>query len=152
ERMQTVAARPETEVPTSDLFRVMREAFNLYRRNFLLFLSILAVVQIPIALSSGAVFMASKQSSMFPALMLIVGFLSFILTPVTTGALLKAILDRYRGESASLGESYAFILDRGFRYILTSIFGGICQVIGAIFCGVGMLFTYPRAAFVSEVA
>src|SRR5262249_36585409 len=50
ERMQTAAPKADEKIPTSDLFRVAREAFRLYSRNFSLFIGILAIVQVPMGL------------------------------------------------------------------------------------------------------
>src|SRR5262249_54440088 len=94
-----------------------------------------------------------KPSSVIDTIPFLTLTLSSIVLPyISSGALMKAILDRYRGEKATVADAYRFIINKGWRFLLTSIIGGIYQFIGYIACFIGLLYTFPRGAFVSEVA
>ena len=156
-------ARPrDTKVPVSDLFRIMPEAFKLYSRNFSLFLKVCLLGQLLlIVLSLSPAFIlgfGGGQISPLNAALAILATLLLVLTttfvvwPIMSGALTKAILDRYRGENASVLESYKFIFGRGWKYISTAIMGSLYQSVGFFLCLVGAVYTFPRGMFVPEVA
>ncbi len=113
------------------LGELLDQAIRLYRRNFLKFIGIIAVVQIPLALlqmlASLLIFSGFvTQPQNFPAapaddpfeilgpgyfagigLSLVLGLLSFILIQgVASAATARAVADSYLGESGSLLEAY----------------------------------------------
>lgn len=156
-------ARPfDKNVPVSDLFRIIPEAFKLYSRNFWLFLKVCLFGQIPITILSllpafllvFTAFLISPANLALVTMITLFGILgtSMILWPIVSGALTKVILDRYRGEEASFSNSYKYIFGRGLKYIFTSIQGQFYQGIGFFLCLVGALYTFPRGLFVPEVA
>lgn len=162
QQFQQVARPRDTNVPTSDLFRIMPEAFKLYSRNFGLFLKVCLAGQgliillslvptILLFLGAGMVSPGNIALVGLAMLFLILGA-SLVLWPIMSGALTKAILDRYRGENASVVDSYKFIFQRGWKYISTAIMGHLYQSVGFLLCFVGGIYTFPRGLFVPEVA
>lgn len=156
-------ARPfDKSVPVSDLFRILPEAFNLYSRNFWLFLKVCLLGQVPITVVSilpsfllafaSSVFSPLAFSSLIIALSFVSLGFTFLLWPIMSGALTKAILDRYRGEEASLSKSYGFIFEKGWKYLVTSVLGELFQSVGFFLCLIGGVFTFPRGMFVQEVS
>ncbi|MBI4854986.1 MAG: hypothetical protein HY819_24565 [Acidobacteria bacterium] len=156
-------ARPfDKNVPVSDLFRILPEAITLYSRNFGLFLKVCLLGQTPIMLISilpslALVFAATLFSPITIAIFTLISVFatliaSIVLWPIMSGAITKSILDRYRGENASIFSSYKFIFERGWKYALTSIMGQLYQSLGFFLCLVGGIYTFPRGLFVPEVA
>jgi hypothetical protein len=146
----------DTSVPVSDLFRVIPEAFKLYRRNLWLFYLIIVAVSLPATLIGLVPVVLPEMIKDNPLLIIVVSLFSIlfslILYPIGMGALTKAILDRYRGEPASFVNSYSFIFERGWRYAATTVLGNLYMTLGFMFCLVGGVYTFPRSVFIPEVS
>jgi hypothetical protein len=91
---------------------LFNEAFDLYKRNFLLFIGIGAVVYVPYSLV--AVFL---QRYPLVSVLLLLGLL--IPMSAAGGATIKALADRYLGGEATIGASWSYVLRRLGRYLLT---------------------------------
>jgi hypothetical protein len=159
QRQQSANQQPhppqEVKVPTNELFRVVDESAKLCWRNFSLLLKIFAIIQLPIIVI-GILNVIYPLGGKVPAISMIVslliGVISAIASSIGAGAMTKAVMDRYRGETTSVTQAYQFILQKGWRFVATSMLGVIYQSIGVLFCLVGGLYTYPSGAFVTEVA
>lgn len=134
--MQAVVLQPQT------VTRILDSAFRLYRANFLLFLGIVSILYVPYVLVSSAL---SRATAIDPQLleqmqaeeidpqtleqfggipigpMLAVGVLTLIqlalLQPLATGAVSRAISERYLDRPATIGSAYGFILSHFWRYL-----------------------------------
>lgn len=171
------AAGPQRRVrmPIGELSGLVKEALQLYRGNILLMTAIYAIAELPILI--GFFIVENHEGEFSPAAVkfwyLFFLFAPILFTTVSTGALVKAVLNRYNDRPASLRQCYAFVLfDLKLPYILTTIIGSAYQWLGLIlfslffpaietnenrliavvvFLAIG-LYTYPRAALVAEVA
>jgi hypothetical protein len=146
----------DTSVQISDLFRVIPEAFKLYKRNLSLFYCIILAVSLPATLIGLVPILLPSMTRMNPGFLMVFFLasllISLILYPIGMGALTKSILDRYRGEPASFVDSFAFILERGWRYMATTILGNLYMSVGFMFCLVGGVYTFPRSLFIPDVS
>lgn len=136
---------------------ILDQAFELYRQNFVLFAGIAGVVFVPLALAQALFFSQIAPSplgepspeavisSLIPVLAL--AFFSMF----TTGAMTKAVSERYLGRPASIGESYGYVLRRGFAFVGTLLLGGLLVCAGALLCGVGAIIFSFWVAFLSQV-
>lgn len=129
----------DTTVRASDIFRIIPEAFKLYRKNWPLFWAIMLIVtfvselpRILFVLNDGS--LGIETSIIFSIISLLT---LLILNPLGMGALTKSILDTYRSEPTSLIDSYAFILKRGWRYLTTTALAGLYLVI-SLLPGIGI--------------
>lgn len=145
-------AANNASLSSNELFRVIGEAAAIYLRNFLAFVGIIAIIQIPAKLLP--LFISYQGWARTNTLLgfAISTIVPLILASLATGALNRAILQSYQREKVSILAAYRFILQRGPKYIVTSLLGSLFQVIGFFACYIGGLYTYPRGAFISEVA
>jgi hypothetical protein len=138
------------------LAELIDSAFTLYRRNFLLFMSIAAVLLVPYGLLQvglGSSSLAPNTSNTFGVApqptdynqtvhqlgtsvvyLLIIGFLSVIFNALSQGALTTAVSQRYLDRPASLGGSLQAAMSRvwalmGFVGLLFGSFIGVFAVL-----------------------
>jgi hypothetical protein len=160
------------------LTELLDQAIRLYRKNFLQFVGIIAIVQIPLTLLSLIASLVTMggtvsrlESGYVPsedpfetfgagywiglAGTLVVGILSYVLLQgIATGALTRAVADRYLGQSTDFIEAYVKIGSLWLRIIgalLLIILVGIGLVIWWIvpcvgwLTGIGILFFWTAA-------
>lgn len=153
---------------------ILDRGFQLYRENFLLFLSVLAVVQVPAALlqlvvtgtlseemfnaaqamrAGGATDPALNQKLI--AVGLINGFVSLLITgialPLETGALTRAVSKRYLNEPTSVRDCYSVVFGIFFRILGTIMLSGLVIVLGAFMCLIPMFLFMCWFQFSSSV-
>ncbi len=133
--------------------------FRLYRRNFLTFVGIMAVVQIPIALLNVTAFpgvsanftaSAMEGPTANPAAVIYSGLLvvaaamimGSILGPLGTGALTHAVGARFLRRPASIAGSYGAIMPKIFFILVAAFLTTVICAVGYIFCVVpGVILT-----------
>ena len=117
------------------MMEIIDRIFRLYRANFWLFCGIAAVVEIPFFIlynSSIPRLITHVMMTRFPELpthggaappnlgaLLALGFFMLIAMPISGGALIVAISQRYHGRPARIGDSYGQILRRLPSFLLT---------------------------------
>jgi hypothetical protein len=93
------------------LLEIVDQTFRLYRANFLLLFSIVAVACLPIMVLFAV-----------PGLSLVAIILIVPVILVVYGALTKAISELYLGKSIRLADSYGFAARRLFPFLFTALF------------------------------
>jgi len=114
--------------------QILDRAFRLYRRNFIRFIAIVAVIQVPMFLLSlvvGRMGLTQAQematTSEGPAtgvsLMLVLAgsLLTMFSTSLCNGALLKSISGTYLGQDVTVGGAYRFVLPKLLALVGASI-------------------------------
>jgi hypothetical protein len=112
---------------------IFNEAFDLYKRNFLTFVGIGAVVYLPYTVASTLVLESQVRQwlvTMGFAIPLIAAY----------AALVKAVSDCYLGEPVSIAGSWRYVMRRLLPLMLTWLLVGL--LIGLVVLGFTLLFTY----------
>ncbi len=144
------------------VLEILDAAFRLYRQNFGTFLGIMAVAYVPffvvimatssIVVGGGQELITVREPGAPPEInpaalgalvVLALGglLLAFIALPVATGALTRAVGDRYLDQPTSIGRSYGRIMGIIFGYLGAIILSSLVQVLGIMCCIVpGMFF------------
>jgi hypothetical protein len=161
-------------VSLRDFLGLMREALKLYHRNWLLLTAIYGLLEIPLIIGFSLVELHQGPFSNWQ-LRFWYGYfilLPILLTSISIGALIHAIVNRYHDKPTSLLSAYRYIWQLGPNYLFTSILGSIFQWSGLLLFSFYFssivtdlnkaiafiallllgLYAYPRFAFVSEVA
>jgi len=128
------------------LLEIVDQTFRLYRANFWLFLGIAAVVHVPLYLLSPAVSLWDRVSG-FPS----TTWWTLILSFVVAAALTKAVSDRYMGDRATIGTSYAYIGRRLAPLIGTILVMFLFVASGIVLLLVGLIVFAFWVSFVTEV-
>jgi hypothetical protein len=167
-----VADAPRLEKLT--VIEILDRSFQLYRENFVLFLSVLAVVQVPAALlqlaltgvMSDEMFTLAQQAQAGgvkdPALqwkLIAAGGMNGILNlliagitvPLETGALTRAVSSRYLNEPTSVGSCYSAVIKMFWRILGTIMLSGLITMLGAFLCVVPMFIFMVWFVFSSSV-
>lgn len=118
------------------LLEIIDQTFRLYRSNFWLFFGISAVVYLPFGLIN---LLPGAALLLMPALLLVVG------------ALTKAVSDRYLGQAASVGVSYAYVARRLLPFVGTMIVSYVFVMLGVLLLFVGAIVFGFWIAFITEV-
>ena len=139
-----------TQLTPMGIGEILDATFRLYRKHFLRFVTIVAVMIIPLGLLqllvSGAI-IAETRGGEGPGPTFFVGILVILLFAVlantlSQGALFKSVSEAYLGKETSVGEAYGFVIPRAFRLIWGSILVGLVVVIGFILLIVpGIIFS-----------
>lgn len=122
---------------------IFDELFDLYKKNFLVFAGISAVVYLPIYVLSYA--LAGKSAD------IIAGLLVLPAQYVAMAATTWAVSQTYLGGSVTIGEAYKAVWRRSFALFATLLVAGVWVELGFMACvvpGVILLFRY---AFISQV-
>lgn len=142
------------------VMEIVDASFRLYRRNFGLFLGILAAILAPFAILFMlfyGYFMSLMTHAMlkgpdgeFPFVEFFtvmgvgfVGFLiqQFIAKPLAMGALTRAVGDVYLNQPASIGRAYRAVLNNFWPYLGAILLSGLVTTLGLFCCLVpGILF------------
>lgn len=104
---------------------MFNEAFDLYKRNFLLFVGIGAIVFIPFAFLTAL----TRESALWNGL---TGLLVLVPSLAATGAVAKAIADRYLGKDVTIGSAWSFMRGRLLVFLLTSLVAGLILMGGLL--------------------
>jgi hypothetical protein len=108
-----------------DYGEICNEAFDLYKRNFVLFAGIGAVVYIPYFL----ILELAPYSPIVAVLAIVCLYLPMV---VAYGAIVKALADRYIGKEATIAGSWRYVLRRLWPFLLTSLLAWLAIVVGFI--------------------
>lgn len=123
------------------ILEIVDQTFRLYRANFWLFFGIAAIVYVPLGL---------LQTSS-PTLVITAGILSLPAGLIATGALTKAVSDRYMGDTATVGSSYGYVARRFVPFVLTIVVAYIFVASGILLLVVGMIVFAFWVTFVTEI-
>lgn len=118
---------------------LLRGALRLYRRNAPTFLGVVAVA---FALT-GLIQAASTLGSLTETSRLFLSVVALLVAGTGSLALARAVLRRLRGQPASMGDAYGFILERLGSYL------GLLLVLAAIALGVGIVGIVAGGIFLS---
>jgi hypothetical protein len=138
---------------------VLDQAFRLYRENFVRFLAIVAIIQVPlylllmvwaVAMQAGMVRVqeegTAEEAQAIVLGISMIGLLLYVpLTVVgqqlTTAALVKSISESYLGREASVGQSYRFVLPKALSLIGAALLVALIAGVGYLLCVVpGVIF------------
>jgi len=122
------------------LLEIVDQTFRLYRRNFLVFFGIAAVIYIPTSLLETV-----------PVLAMLAGVIFMPLYLIASGALTKAVSDRYLGEEASVGEAYRYVAKRFWPFIITMLAAYLLVLAGIALLIVGAIVFAFWVMFVPQV-
>jgi len=122
------------------LLEIIDQAFRLYRRNFWLFFGVAAFVYVPLGLLQAV-----------PALGILSAVLGIPAYFAASGALTKAVSDRYLGHGATVGSAYQYVLKRFGPFALTLLATSLFVLSGLVLLLVGAIVFGFWAAFVMEV-
>jgi hypothetical protein len=123
---------------------IFNEAFDLYKRNFVLFAGIGAVVYLPYAL-------LSALAANAPLLKGLLALGLYLPSMAVNGAIVKALADRYLGRDATIGGSWRYLLRRLMPYLATSIRVGLMVGLGLLFFVIPGIFVAFNVFFVPAV-
>ncbi len=161
----------ETQTPPTlhplHLGELLDQAIRLYRRNFITFIGIIAVVYVPLMilqtasatlLSSSLGDIASSPENIFSNYAywggmlsaVVIGFLQFIFVQgIATGALTRAVADNYLGKTTSIMDAYRGIGKAWLPLVGALLFVGLVAIVLMLwwiivpcvgwFTGLGML-------------
>ena len=142
----------EPELRPRSVTEIVDETFRLYRSNFLHFVAVSAVIQVPLGIL-WSVYTGLMQhgtltgSPGFTPVGIGVGFFvlwlfSVIGYQLCTGALLKSVSESYLGGEISVGTAYDFVLPRLFRLVVNALLVLLIVVAGFLLLIVpGIIFT-----------
>jgi hypothetical protein len=115
---------------------LFNEAFDLYKRNFLLLAGIGALVYVPYYLA--AAFLAA-----YPLVLGIIVLVLIMPFFAASGAVVKALADRYLGREATIAGSWRYILRRMVPYSLTGMLATLLITGGLVlFCVPGIIVAF----------
>ncbi len=136
---------------------ILDEAFQLYKTNIGLMAGICATVYVPLGIIQlivlmGTAGMRSEAGATAAAgAMGLVALLAIPFSILMTGALTKAVADRYLQRSSSIGEAWQYVLQQAGPYIGTSLLAGALVILGLIFCVIPGIYVAFLVAFITEV-
>jgi hypothetical protein len=122
------------------LLEIIDQTFRLYRRDFLLFFGIAVVVYLPVAVLQSV-----------PVLNVIGMVLGPFVTLLASGALAKAVSDRYLGTDTTVSSCYRYIALRFGAFLLTVIVTYFFILTGLVLLLVGAIVFAFWCAFVTQV-
>lgn len=122
------------------LLEIVDQTFRLYRRSFLVFFGIAAVIYVPAGILSAVPEVGMFVSVIFMPLYLVAG-----------GALTKAVSDRYLGESVSVGQSYRYVAQRFWPFAVTMLAAYVLVLAGIPLLIVGAIVFAFWIMFVPQV-
>ena len=122
---------------------IIDRTVELYRKNFVLFVSVVAVVYVPLAVLQLTLQSAPLRGNAgaMAGLGTLVGLLSVIAGLCAQGALTVAVSRRYLGMTATVGECFQTLNTRMGALILTSV---LCAFLVGLGC---LLFLIPGIVF-----
>ena len=132
--------------------QILDRAFRLYRANFVRFIAITAVVQVPLTLLLiviQQIFLVSAKTEADERMIgvviggsLITVFLTILAKTLANAALVKNISEAYLGNDVSVGEAYRFVLPRLGTLVWASIVVGAVVALGFVLLIVpGIIFS-----------
>jgi len=138
--------------------QILDRSFRLYRTNFVRYVSIVAVMQVPVFLVSVVLTIllvgtllagghgggrSTAGAAIVPGMVvgLVMVVLAVIAHALCQGALFKSVSESYLGKDVTLGEAYGFVLGKLGRIVWASILVGVVVMLGLALCIVpGVIF------------
>jgi hypothetical protein len=115
---------------------LFNEAFDLFKRNFLLLAGIGAVVYVPYSVAAAFL----TRYPLAGVVLLLVLMLPLV---AASGAIVKALADRYLGKEATIAASWGYVLRRLAPYTITSTLGFLLVMGGTLlFCVPGIIVAF----------
>lgn len=128
---------------STDTMGIIDETFDIYKRDFLLFVGMAAVVHIPIGILTGLM-REDRRPILTMLLMMPLGY-------IVQAAATHAVSGRYLGQNPTIPASYTAILRRAFPFAGTILLASISIGVGAfLFVIPGLILSF-RYAFISQV-
>ncbi len=129
--------------------QIIDRAFRLYRGNFVRFITVIAIVEVPLMLL-GVFLQRIIQSHAGVGSTLLAGIavlvVSVIANALGQGALVKTISESYLGNSVSVEETYRFVLPKMVTLIGASFLVGLVVLVGFVLLIVpGVIFSLQLA-------
>lgn len=140
----------ETSFEPMSIGRILDQAFRIYKNNFIRFITIVAVIQIPIsllAILTQTLFVEQEFADATATMMLGVGgvvvlFLMMLGHTLCSGALTRSVAESYLGNDMSVGQAYRHVLPKFMTLILASILVSLCVGLGFVMLVVpGVIFS-----------
>jgi hypothetical protein len=139
--------------PTRELVGVIRQAFTVYLQRFFFLFLFASLVLIPLSFFTEEILQYQLGVSDGFYQILITYGLPLLLTPISIGAIGLTVFDHQRNQQTSFLSVFKRLFNtNGINFVLTSFVGQLYQLIGFLFCWLGVLYTYPSGAFISETA
>lgn len=149
--------RPEQFEPMS-VGGILDRAFTLYRRRFLHFLAIVAIVQVPLGLGVSCLLTFTMfvsqtyqqdTSEEAPVFILITSLATVLLVLISvvgqqlsSAALFKSVSDTYLNRETTVGGAYRLVLRRLLALVVAAILVGLVVAVGYLLCVVpGVIFS-----------
>lgn len=128
------------------LGQLLDETFNLYRRNFLLFVGISAIPNLALLVVQFAVNIAGSNTREIVQLSSSLSSLvsSLFVVPIVTAATTLAVSDLYLENPTSIGGCFSRLSGKIGRVIYVSFITGLIIGVGAIFCIVPGIYLAGR--------
>jgi hypothetical protein len=138
------AAMARREFEPMSVGQILDRTFRLYREDFVHFVTIVAVVQVPLGLVGlllqrlgpygfarrGQAGAAGEQLLLFIAASLGAAFIYAVAASLLRGALVKSVSESYLGNDVSVGQAYRFVLPKVGSLLWASILVGVICMIG----------------------
>jgi len=130
--------------------RILDQAFRIYKNNFIRFITIVAVIQIPISLLAvltRILFVQQEFAGEAVTIMVTLGnlvliFLMVLGQTLCSGALTRSVAESYLGNDMSVGQAYRHVLPKFLTLILASILVSLCVGVGFLMLVVpGVIFS-----------
>lgn len=140
--------------------QIIDGSFRIYKNNFVRFITIVAIVQVPVSLASitinavilgmvGSVDISGTHPAFRTTLVVagvvaaLLGFILYLLAyNLSNGALMKSISESYLGKEVTVGEAYRFVIPKLGSIIVAAILVGVCFIVGFILLVVpGVIFS-----------
>ncbi len=146
------------------VLQVLDGAFKMYRDNFWLFLAIMSVAYAPLALAGMAfswVVLSQTDASGQPSaavvgpfcgLMVVIVLIHSVAVPIATGAVTRAVSDRYLSRPATVRTSYRAVWRSFFWFLVTMLLANFVVGFGILGCCVGYPGLLSIFGFVCQIA
>jgi len=144
---------PATQFQPMSIGQILDQAFRIFRQNFVQFVTIVAVVEVPLILLQVLALMGvqpavAEDGTVHPeaiATRMVVVLISVLLLLIGRGlinaVLLKSVSESYLGNEVSVGQAYGFVWPKLGRIIWASIAYGVVVGVGLLLLVVpGVLF------------
>jgi hypothetical protein len=134
------------------LGEILGEALNLYVKNMALMMAIAAAVYVPLTVIQLVADLVTEPPTLGQPMGgggFIKILLNLLLIPFAlfmTGAMTKAVADRYLDNSTSVGAAYGYVLERGGPYLTTVLLSALLVMVGmCLFVIPGIIFAFWTA-------
>ena len=138
--------------------QILDKTFRLYKSNFVRFLAVVAVIQVPLGLIAmllqSVMLQSPGESAAVFALIggLVLVFFAVVGRNLCNGALMKSVSESYLGKEATVSEAYRFVLPKLGTLIWASILVALIVAAGFILLIVpGVIFSLIYAITIPAI-